>query len=748
MPQRNENDQSVSSMVGSEFQATASETSSMVGIPDIEFSDTSLPIFSTEFEVIGNWNMPVFNFGNASINIIWSWLDEQGTVHSRPPTGSNVVVLAAPGSNTALIHITFNDDTASDYERKGRLRVEVRRRSVVSAIDNETMGPPKLRAFEVEYDTREPFSPDVALDHIRDITPATLRLSEPTTKGKGTWRQDSYIQRFYWSRAVSGFTVDDITIDGRGGTTTIKENSFRKTQEDNRIYECEVMLSGAGTYQITVNAKIAKSGGSEEDNSPPDITTTEWAFDATGQVFSIRGVEVLCTETVNLDSLHPELDNEKGSFLGVSDLHVENGRVYFTSQIQRRRRGKNELSTYEESAGALVSVPISGGACTTLKKYQFFRKSARSIMSHRGEVHLFEGSAYIYDGSAQPNYTLFNVGDGLGVIQRIDRNNVIHEVGLNWRSSFPTGEKDIYDGEHGGTMCPMVSHDDDLHIITERFENSSIDGLQWIAYGKKLNRRITLLQTNGRTGFEVLEELAMLTNSIIGFKNGRFLFEPRLPTTAFLKASITDSATSIDYKMSNREISNSGFAMIGSEMISYTDKTDDNITGVKRGLAGTESASHMQDAKIIFIDRIINSIDLERPVNDMDIDVDGTLLFNNILVKYAENQVPRSDYLSFPAVDRESIMLNGEQEQELILPLNYHQHRWVIDIAEERIKRFRTPQKAINLTLKRDFDISLGEKIYLAEPVLSNTAALCQVMSISQDRANEETQVVLVVLNS
>ena len=41
----------------------------------------------------------------------------------------------------------------------------------------------------------------------------------------------------------------------------------------------------------------------------------------------------------------------------------------------------------------------------------------------------------------------------------------------------------------------MVSHDDDLHIVSEKSNISDINGSLWIVYGEKLNQRLPVLRT-------------------------------------------------------------------------------------------------------------------------------------------------------------------------------------------------------------------------------------------------------------
>ena len=717
------------------------EESTSHGVPDVQFSDTSLTIFAEQFLVDASWNMPIFGFGNASINI--QWFNASDT-QVQPPAGGFVTVYFTPGSNSSSVALEFPPNT------EGKVRIEVRRRSVVSALDNNTPGPPQARAFEVLYDTTEDFGSDVG-------APATLTLSEPPNKGSGTWRLATYTQKFYWSKPVGGFESvsigsdadDDIRITVAGANSTATPGTLVQDSSDNRVYSLPITFSGSATYQIRVNPNIVTSGGSKANNAPPSEVSTSWAFNVETGDFIDSSVTKLCTETIPLTTNHPELGtDEKGMFLGASDMIVANSKVYFTSQIQHKRASNNELSTLRESAGAFVSVPTSGGTCTVHKKYAHFRKAARSPVAHLGSVYFFEGSAYVYAGSAQPNYTLASIGEGMGFIYRISSAGTISEVGLNWRSGFPTGKEDRYNGAHLGTMSPMVSYDGDLHMISQKYDFFDISGVQWVVYGEKLNQRVSLLKTNGKTGFAIMEELAALSDSIIGFHDGTFAFKPRKATQAYLSAALTAAATSLTFKNNNRDLGTSGTIMIGDEVLTYTGKTDSTstLTGLTRGTNSTTAAAHVLNTPIVFMDRVIHATDITRPVNEMDIDVDGSLLSNFVTTKFAEGQVPRSDYMSFSESNAASITKYGERkkQEDLVLDLDYHQSEWAKRISNDYLNRYKEPQKSIRLTLKRDFDIGLADILYFTESVISDTAMLCQIMSIRHIQNREETEVIVV----
>ena len=97
---------------------------------------------------------------------------------------------------------------------------------------------------------------------------------------------------------------------------------------------------------------------------------------------------------------------------------------------------------------------------------------------------------------------------------------------------------DRFYGVHGGMISPMLSDGDKLHLITSygrlnniNDNNSEIargDNLQWITYSNKLNNKLAILETNDRNILQTLEELATITDSIIGFDGDRFFIKPRL----------------------------------------------------------------------------------------------------------------------------------------------------------------------------------------------------------------------------
>jgi len=700
-------------------------------IPDIVFSDTSLPVFSKQYTVYGSWNIPVSGFSIGDLVISWpDPLNPDGTVS----------LTFSDGSASSSIHFNFYDN------RRGSVTVTVLYNAVISYIDNRTLGPVGERSFLVEFDT---YPQDIELDiNLPNPGPATLKLNKPLTT---TWTQNIWRQTFTWSKPVSGFTGEDdqVTVTATGtGTQSVAKSPLVKDSEDNKVYYMDLALAGEGAVTVHVNAEIAKAGGAQEANSPVNAVTESWNFDVTPGSLTIAGVTEICSESYPItDHAWLESGTDGGSFLGVSDMIVANNRVYFTCQIQKKRAGRNEVSVLNPSAGAFASVPIDGMACTIHKKYDNFMYAARSSVEHNEDVYFFEGCGYVYFNPPRNednfNNRYFNL---MGIIQKIDSSGEIESLGLNWATEFHESYARRYDGSHVITFSPMISQGDNLHLISQKKNFDDIEGEQWIVYGKNLNQRLPVFETNEKTGFQILEELAQLSNCIIQTNKNIFVFRPRNAPQAYLNSDITASSTSIAYKNLNIVLGLSQIIKIDDELISFSSINATTISQLTRGAYGTTADSHSENASIIFVNHIIDATDTSHPIHEIRIDTDGSQIYNNIITKYAQNEIPRSDFLILRTVDNDSITSHGEGKFELELPFDIHQNKWAIQVSREFINRFKDEQVMIQINLKRNFDIDLGHVLYVSEPRISNQRFVCQVMEISHDREAEETNITAVTI--
>ena len=724
MPAKNKS-QNIANISGSGSIDSPYAKNSISGIPDITFSDTALPVFAKLFQVNGTWNMPVSGFDMG--DIIFSWNMATGF-----PGRINLTF--TPNSNSSTIRIEFQPNS------RGKVSIEVKENAAVSSVDNRSFGPPANRGFEVSFDT--------TVQSIGDINPAELLLNAPSTSSG--WNQGVWNQKFTWTKRVNGFTIGDVDIRMLSGNGSFTLGELTPDEIDNRLYFLKITLTGSGMIEISVDANVATSGGVE---SPTRKVSTSWNFEATSvldvpNITGNTGVEVILSETYDIGNNPERIDpTEGGLFMGVSDMYVYNSKVYFVDQIARKSAGKQEIDTLHPSAGALVSIHINNSPTTKPiihKRYDYFTQAARSLVEHDGELHFFEGSAYHFGHEILLSTGAVIPVKDMGFLRKLNNFGQVVSLGLNYQSRFPTGSSDKYEGRHIGSFSPMISFDNELNIISQRKDFFAVNGVQWIVYSNKLNQKITLVETNGKTGFEVIERIAGLTNSIVGYETGDFIFKPRRQTQAYLSQDVGSTANSIQYKDTNRVISNTtGIIIVNDEIMSFNGIGTGVLNGITRGINNTNITTHSEDDAIVFIDKVIISDDMARPINDMDIETDGTLIYNHIIAKYAANQVPRTDFLILPAPDANSILENGERKIDLELPLDYHQTEWAKLLASQFLEQYKNLRFAITLVLKRDLEIRLGDIVYLNEPVIEDIQQIAQVMSVSHHKKREETEIII-----
>ena len=102
-------------------------SNSLRGVPDVRFSDTSLPVFADQFQVSGTWNMPITGLSSGDVTQSWAYFAAGETVlttlRTTPADASLELSLnqALPNTNF-YVSITFPPNT------HGRLRVEISRK--------------------------------------------------------------------------------------------------------------------------------------------------------------------------------------------------------------------------------------------------------------------------------------------------------------------------------------------------------------------------------------------------------------------------------------------------------------------------------------------------------------------------------------------------------------------------------------------------------------------------------------------
>ena len=209
-------------------------------------------------------------------------------------------------------------------------------------------------------------------------------------------------------------------------------------------------------------------------------------------------------------------------------------------------------------------------------------QGARSLTGLNTDVYWFEGTGYLYTVGAGHD------ADGVvGNVFSQSSGGCITNHGLNYRSVLGRQENLTFNpdyGIHGATNSPLRVLGDDIYMISGfgSFWNASsretnggltdasqITNWQLIRYSQNLVMRIPILVSNNRNGWDIVSEMARITNSIVGFHRGQLFFRPRTPITATLSASLGISDTTMTYANGDAPLPTSGLILIDDELIEF-----------------------------------------------------------------------------------------------------------------------------------------------------------------------------------
>ena len=353
-------------------------------------------------------------------------------------------------------------------------------------------------------------------------------------------------------------------------------------------------------------------------------------------------------------------------------------------------------------------------------------------------------------------YKLDNAGMGVSDLGLIWISSDLSED-LNQDKERPYWEKaklDRFYGVHGGSASPLVQAGSKIRMITgygdldkvadNGSEASRLANWQEIAYDTELSRKIPVLRTNERTAWDILKDVAIMTNSYVAFDKGTFVLKPRTPLKAELSQSIPAQnypSSSIFLKGHSRDtLPTSGNILIGSEIFSYTGVSGNNLTPFSRAQEGTAAALHAVDADVYWVDHLLywdkHVID---PVDSIRVGNDTTNIYNSVTINYGDGN-------AYKVSDETSIDNYGLRELDLSLPLDETQRENAKFLAEIYLAELKTPRQIVSLRLKLSLYLDMMDVIYLRESDRVHLGTVMQVVSLDNRLLRNETEVIGVLL--
>ena len=423
---------------------------------------------------------------------------------------------------------------------------------------------------------------------------------------------------------------------------------------------------------------------------------------------------------------------------------------------------ENFLSDLQAGA-ALVRVNTSTCQFEVLKAYSDITLAARSLEVDGTTLYFMEGAHHMYEDDvifSDPDWR-----EKVGYLYKIKHpSSTIQSLGRNWRSATTTDNPDTettdyFYGVHGATTAPIAVVNDALHLITgfgnfddigqPRGEHpvNRIGNWNWIQYHDQINQRLSEVLTNGRTGFDILRDIAILNNAILGFKNdATFFMRPREPQKAVNGSSgITATQRSVTAEALNwGDFPREGWLFIDGELIQHTGAdANGQFSDLVRGAEETTAAAHTGAFNITFVDHVLslNQDTLEMPIKSVVANNDNRQFYNRVIVGYGDGEETP------PAEDPTSIAENSPSLLKMDIPLDSHQHVWAEWLARSYLARFKDIHQILNLTLKPTLFMSVADVIYLKIPERMHlNGTLCQVLEIRPLGRTPTTALKLVTL--
>lgn len=372
---------------------------------------------------------------------------------------------------------------------------------------------------------------------------------------------------FVWSHRVDGFTVEDLTITGDISGTPI--TNFAGEGFD---YTCTLVLSAntEGAVTIAIEPDTVMGNGT---TGPKDIVSVTINFDTRPKT-PIPNIS--CVRRLN-NSLNNDLGLGLGGvFRNVLSFAELGDYLYLVCQIQRHGGlfGSTSPTTggiltflddgatdYIQAGAVLYRVHKTTCVFEIIKRYKNVTTAARSLVAYNNRMYGLEGSHYVHlnDG------LVYDVNEGGNIYKRAR----FRDVDENWKRdcgnlfSIANTETEItqhgivtsanpqdnpyYDAEnpdafygiHTGSASPLAAETGGVtgvlgygnyDEVTDRNAASEVSrykNLAWVSLNTQLNRKIPVLATNDRSAFDIISEIARMTNSVIYFEAGRFIIKPR-----------------------------------------------------------------------------------------------------------------------------------------------------------------------------------------------------------------------------
>ena len=341
------------------------------------------------------------------------------------------------------------------------------------------------------------------------------------------------------------------------------------------------------------------------------------AFDSTLNIERYNGTDVETLASLKRGILDITDLETGGAFLGVHEMAFFDGFLYMVVPVTR---GNREI---DKSAGAVLyryGVETRILEAIDTSDFVHFGFAGLTVHSETGDS-LHEQALYYVQAPAEVyKYPAYN--PDLANYDTEATENYLPDFRGNLKRVFPTGEVEDcgtirFDdqGAFRGLLCRCLVIGDDLHLmviqgdIDALLQNGSAvsqpSGALWCVYSRKLNFMVNEIPSTG-TLDTALAQTTSLVNATLGFDRNIVTVRNRLPVGALVRGVVAENDDTLTYKHPNRsELPSMGHILINNEILSYSGRSDTQLTGLTREELQTETEPHFEEAEITFLDDVI-----------------------------------------------------------------------------------------------------------------------------------------------
>ena len=289
---------------------------------------------------------------------------------------------------------------------------------------------------------------------------------------------------------------------------------------------------------------------------------------------------------------------------------------------------------------------------------------------------------------------------------------------------------------------------------------------QWITLSRRCNQKLPLLETNGRTAWDILEDLARLTNCVIGFEpvegagKSRFFFRPadnvvgdfsEFTSGGNTETQSVDATETSTLILENADNFPSGGGQLlavsqpgaeqqeSVEILSYSGKSGTRqLTDLTRGEEGTVAQRLNYPTRVYLIQGVIRNDTTERKGNLLDVNIDANFqyLANDIRVVYGGSEV-------YPIANEDSVKGYGEHFANFNFPmLDFHQGDWAKWIGDGYLSDYSKANYYVNAVITLNPDVAVGDTVVIFQQERAHLSPVgCRVMRVFHDYGNSKTEI-------